>query len=419
MNPRATSLLTLPVLALLVAGCATSNPNAARSTEVDDVYFSSSDRLAPRYDATASAASAYDPTAPPAADGSVVNPDYNGQADQQNTGQQNYYDDGGYAATPRVTSPYYGSFNQYNSGYAYDPFWSGSSLAIGCGPMYGNGWGPSPFAYAPIFAGPRVRFGVSFGYGYSSWAGPMYGWAGPTFYDPFYSPYWGPSFGYGYGFGYPFCGYGGYGNYGGGWRNGYAQSYYDGAYGGGGIRNGRRVTYGPRLDRSGDRTSAITSSGGRVTRRNDERTVTPGVGGTSYQPSSSGYGGGASRMNSPGRVNAASPSAPAAAFSGGAPPRATRNQPIAQPRVTNQPVPRYQTPPRVMPQTAPQLQPGQRPGLFQRAARNSSNENPNRAEAPTRTYSAPSPAPRSSGSSFGGGGGGGTRSSSGGARRSR
>lgn len=439
MNLRASSLLTLPVLALLAAGCATSNPNAARSTEVDDVYFSSSDRIAPRYSAPTTAA--YDPTAPPAPDGSVANPDYTGQ---QNAGQQDYYG-GAYAATPRVTSPYYGSFNQYNSGYAYDPFWSGSSLAIGCGPGYA--WGPSPFVYAPIYVGPRVRFGVSFGYGwggYSSWAAPMYGWAGPTFYDPFYSPFWGPAYGYDYfGGGYGYCG-GGYGYYGGGWRNGYNQGFYDGAYsGGGGIRNGRRVTYGPRLDRSGDRTSTTAYSGsGRATRRGDERTVAPGAGGSGYQPASySGYGGGASRAAASGRGAAGSAmGAPAFSGSGGAT-RATRapavvnpaqpQQPtyqsqLAQPREGNQPATRYQTQPQVAPQVLPQgaPQPEQRQGnIFQRAARNmSSNESPTRAEAPNRTYSAPASAPRPSGGNFGGGGG--VRSSSGGnngsgTRRSR
>ena len=219
MNPRASFLLTLPVLALLAAGCATSSPGVARSTEADDVYFSSSDRLASRYPAPA-AAPAYDPTAPPAPDGSVANPDYTGQpAAGTGAANQNYYStDNAYAANPRVTSPYYGSFNQYNSGYAYDPFWSGSSLAIGCGyGGYGGGWGYAPMAFVPVYAGPRMHFGVSFGYGwgYSSWAAPMYGWAGPTFYNPFYDPFWGPSYGYGggyggygYGWGYPAYGYG-------------------------------------------------------------------------------------------------------------------------------------------------------------------------------------------------------------------
>lgn len=449
MNLRASSFLILPALALLAAGCATSNP--ARSTEVDDVYFSSSDRITPRYEATASAAPpAYDPTAPPAADGSVPNPDYTGQQDAGQQTQQNYYDGDAYAATPRVTSPYYGSFNQYNSGYAYDPFWTGSSLAIGCGPAWG--WGGPMMAYAPIYVGPRVRFGVSFGYGwgYSSWAAPMYGWAGPTFYDPFYDPFWGPSYyGYGYGWGYPAYGYGGGGYYGGGWRNGYYQGFHDGVYaGGGGIRNGRRVTYGPRLERSSN--GGAYAGGNRVTRRSDgERTVSAGAGGGNYQPATSGYGGGVSRAAGAGRAgNTYSAGAPAPMPSG----RATRvtrqqaysaqpqtsipqqpvkqqpayqqpvpQQPVSQEQpggkmqhdqpvraaVGEQPVPRQQPSPQVAPQ--PEQRQG---GWFQRATRNvntsegnrsESRGSINRAEAPSRTYSAPSPSPRSSGGNSGGG----------------
>ena len=295
MKPRALPFLfALPALALLAAGCATTAPGTARTTEVDDVYFSSTDRITPRYEASAAAPAAYDPTAPPAADGAVANPDYTGQGATGAAGQQpSYYQGDSYTAVPRVTSPYYGSFNHYNSGYAYDPFWTGSSLAIGCGPTWG--WGGPRFAYAPVYAGPRVRFGVSFGYGwgYSSWAAPMYGWAGPTFYDPFYDPFWGPSYyGYSYGWGYPSYGWGGgYGGWGNGWRNGYRQGFYDGLYAGGGVRNGRRVTYGPRLDRSAG-AAAYTGNGARTTRASGDRAVAPGVGNT-YQPASyGGYGGG-------------------------------------------------------------------------------------------------------------------------------
>ncbi|MBC7448942.1 MAG: hypothetical protein H7330_12875 [Hymenobacteraceae bacterium] len=436
MNLRASFLLTLPALALLAASCATTAPGTARSTEVDDVYFSSADRIAPRYEAASTpTATAYDPTAPPAADGSVANPDYTGQ---QAATQPDYYAGDSYAASPRVTSPYYGSFNQYNSGYAYDPFWTGSSLAIGCGPVWG--WGAPVFAYAPIYAGPRVRFGVSLGYGwgYSSWAAPMYGWAGPTFYDPFYDPFWGPSnYGYGYGWGYPAYGYGGYNGFGGGgWRNGYNQGFYDGVYAGGGTRNGRRVVYGPRLDRSGNGNKVTYAGAGRATRRNDgNRTVTAGAGGGIYQPTTSGYGGGASRAAGAGRTTNEYMASPAA--NGGAI-RATRSQAYTspqqqpayqqpaivrptdqqmptktqaqyqqptQPRIVEEPAPRYQTQPQVAPPAAPQPQQRQG-GWFQRATRNpgGSENSPNiRTEAPSRTYSAPSaPAPRPAGGNSGG-----------------
>ncbi len=459
MKPRALPFLfALPALALLAAGCATTAPGTTRTTEVDDVYFSSADRITPRYEASAAPVAAYDPTAPPAADGSVANPDYTGQGAASGAGQQSsYYQDDSYTAVPRVTSPYYGSFNHYNSGYAYDPFWTGSSLAIGCGPTWG--WGGPRFAYAPVYAGPRVRFGVSFGYGwgYSSWAAPMYGWAGPTFYDPFYDPFWGPSH-YGYGWGYPSYGWGGgwgggYGGWGGGWRNGYRQGFYDGLYAGGGVRNGRQVTYGPRLDRSAG-AAAYTGNGARTTRASADRAVAPGVGNT-YQPASyGGYGGGGVS-----RATRAASAAPAsnyqyqsAAPAPGYPSAPTytndatrksreqisRNSGVApasnQPAYQQQPVRQqadyqqqpvrqqanYQQQPvpdgrkQVQPMPAPA--PAPRNNWFQRTPRNSNESAPVR-QSP-RTYSPPARM-ESGGGIRGGGGGGGGNSGGGATRRSR
>jgi hypothetical protein len=466
MNLRSTSLLltTLPMLALL-AGCASSGP-VAMSTEYDDVYYASTDRTTSRYAAPA-AAPAYDPTAPPAADGSVANPDYNGQVSggQQSTGGTSYYNGDAYASSPRVTSPYYGSFNQYNSGYAYDPFWSGSSLAIGCGP--GWGWGPSAWAYAPIYSGPRVRFGVSFGWGYSSWAQPMYGWAGPTFYNPYYDPFWGSPYGYG---GYGYGGYGyGYSPY--GYGGGYYQGFYDGYYAGGGgyYGNGprRRVTYGPRLDRS---VTGATASGGRggtrATRTPDGggRTVTPGPGtvsGGGYYPAS--YSAAANNR----ATRSSTDYAPATGGgqpvyggnSAGAPTKATRTgrdqavaapsyqQPQAQPQV-GQAQPEYQQSRYQQPavrngrdmssgavaapgkqqyqQQAPAAQPApmvvpeqpRRSGWFDRATRSTGGES-----SGTRESSAPVIRSAPSGGFNGGGGsrssGGGGGGGGGGARRSR
>ncbi len=487
MNLRSTSLLltTLPLLAVL-AGCASSAP-VATSTEYDDVYYASTDRTTPARYAAPAAAVPYDPTAPPAADGSVANPDYNGQVSggqQYTDGSSSYYNGDAYASSPRVTSPYYGSFNQYNSGYAYDPFWSGSSLAIGCGP--GWGWGQSAWAYAPIYTGPRVRFGVSFGWGYSSWAQPMYGWAGPTFFNPYYDPFWGSPYGYGggfgggYGYGYSPFGYSPYGyGYGGG---GYYQGFHDGFYAGGGgyYGNGprRRVTYGPRLDRSvTGRTAASGRGDGRATRTPDGggRTVSPGVPGGGYYPASysAAANGRATRVGS-----AAAPATsgnvgqPTYISNAGQPVRATRQggtreqavapayqQPQAQPgQAAEYQQPQYQQPspairggrdvrnemtgsapstpgstkqqyqnqsvpaPAPVPSVQP-TQPTRRSGWFDRAAQSVGGGN----NGATREAS-PAPAVRStpSGGGFnGGGGGGGSRSSSGGggggggARRSR
>lgn len=423
------------MLALLAAGCATTS-SGIRTTEVDDVYFSSRDRILPSY-APAMAA-----TAAPAADGSVANPDYTGQ---QPAANQDYYDGGAYTAAPRVTSPYYGSFNGYNSGFAYDPFWAGSSLAVGCMPGWGWGGGPM-FGYAPMWGGPRVRFGVSFGYGWggwNSWAAPMYGWAGPTFYDPFWDPFWGPSYGYGAGWGYPMYGWGsGWGWGGGGWRNGYRNGFYDGFYAGGGswggIRNGRRVTYGPRLDRSGDRTTGgyVTNGrGGRTTRADDGgRTIGPGAtNGGGYQPAAyGGYGGGISRANGAVRSGGAAYSgtsggyaAPNAAPTGRISRSAREWVPAGQPQ---QPMgqPSYSQPKSLQQQvyqpTPQQATEGRQGGWLQRAARSMGET---RSEAPSRSYSPPvqrsSPSSsyggggyRSSGGgggSYGGGGGGGSRRS--------
>jgi len=245
----------LPALALLaLGGCATTG--AISSTEPDDVYFSSKDKVTYAAPAagTSYQSSGYQPNGygsastqaqTPAPAGENANPDYQGGTAQTGT-STDYYDDN-YTSYNSVQpsgfgQPYTGpGVSTYN----YTPSWSvapavyaspfgyGTGLSIGYG--YGGFGGYSPFGY---------------GYGYPAYAG---------FYDPFYSPFYSPwGFGYGsglsIGFGYGFGGYGGfgypyYGGFGSPYRygygypgyaygGGYGGGYYDGyGYGRGGARN--------------------------------------------------------------------------------------------------------------------------------------------------------------------------------------
>jgi len=234
----------LPALALLaLGGCATTG--AISSTEPDDVYFSSKDKVtyAAPAASTSYQSSGYQPngygsasTQAQALAGENANPDYQGSTVQQGT-STDYYDDN-YTSYNSVQpsgfgQPYTGpGVSTYN----YTPSWSvaptayaspwgyGTGLSIGYG--YGGFGGYSPF-----------------GYGYPAYAG---------FYDPFYSPFyspWGYGSGLSIGFGYGFGGYGGfgypyYGGFGSPYRYGYAYGggyggYYGGdyGYGRGGARN--------------------------------------------------------------------------------------------------------------------------------------------------------------------------------------
>ncbi|RZK94922.1 MAG: hypothetical protein EOO62_30345, partial [Hymenobacter sp.] len=169
----------LPALALLaLGGCATTG--AVSSTEPDDVYFSSKDRVT--YAAPAAGtgyqSSGYQPngygsastqTQVPATED--ANPDYQGSTTQQGT-STDYYDDN-YTSYNSVQpsgfgQPYTGpGVSTYN----YTPSWSVSPSFYG-----------SPFGYGT---------GLSLGYGYGGFGGysPFgYGYPGyGGFYDPFYS----------------------------------------------------------------------------------------------------------------------------------------------------------------------------------------------------------------------------------------
>ena len=227
----------LPALALLaLGGCATTG--AVSSTEPDDVYFSSKDRVT--YAAPAAGtgyqSSGYQPNsygsastqAPASAQAPATedaNPDYQGGTAQQGSTSTDYYNDN-YTSYNSVQPS---GFGQPYSGpgvstYNYTPSWSvspsfygspwgyGTGLSLGYG--YGGFGGYSPFSY---------------GYGYPGYGG---------FYDPFYSSFYSP-FGYGYGsglsigFGYGFGGFGYpyYGGFGSPYRYGYGYPGY--AYGGG------------------------------------------------------------------------------------------------------------------------------------------------------------------------------------------
>ena len=217
----------LPALALLaLGGCATTG--ALSSTENDDVYYSSKDRVtytAPAagtgYQSGSNQQGDYSSaqTQTPAPAGEDANPDYQGNTTQAGSGTD-YYNNN-YSSYNSVQpsgfgQPYAGpGVSTYN----YTPSWSVSPMAYS-----------SPFGYG---AGLSIGYGYGgfggyspFGYGYPAYAG---------FYDPFYSSFYSP-FGYGsglsIGFGYGFGGFGyPYGGFGSPYRYGYGYPGY--AYGGG------------------------------------------------------------------------------------------------------------------------------------------------------------------------------------------
>ncbi len=222
----------LPALALLaLGGCATTG--AVSSTEPDDVYFSSKDRVT--YAAPTSpyqtqnrgtdygSASTQAPGAAQTPATEDANPDYQGGTQQGS--RTDYYDDN-YTSYNSVQpsgfgQPYTGpGVSTYN----YTPSWSVAPAAFA-----------SPWGYGT---------GLSIGYGYGGFGGfSPFGYGYPayaSFYDPFYSPFyspWGYGSGLSIGFGYGFGGYGGFGYpfYGGGFGSPYRYGYgYPGyAYGGG------------------------------------------------------------------------------------------------------------------------------------------------------------------------------------------
>jgi hypothetical protein len=242
----------LPALALLaLGGCATTG--AVSSTEPDDVYFSSKDKVT--YAAPAAGtgyqSSGYQPngygsattqTQVPASED--ANPDYQGGNAQQGT-STDYYDDN------------YTSYNSVQPSGFGQPY-TGPGVSTY---NYTPSWSVAPMAYASPFG---YGTGLSIGYGYGGFGGysPFgYGYGYPGyggFYDPFYSSFYSP-FGYGYGsglsigfgygfggfggFGYPYGGfgspyrYGGYGYPGYAYGGGYGGGYGDYGYGRGGARN--------------------------------------------------------------------------------------------------------------------------------------------------------------------------------------
>ena len=432
MKNKITTLL--PAVALLaLSSCASTS--GLTSTESDGVYYSSKDRTTQ----TVVASSGYESTGQSQSQVQGIdedtNPEYstsNGNAtDGSNT---EYYDDS-YASrlsrfngstysglsyySPVYTDPYfmggYSAFSPYGLGY-YDPFYSpfgyygGSPFGYGLGGSYlslgfGNYWGARPY-------------GLGLGYG-------------PGYYDSFYNPYYGGL-------------YGGY--YGG---RGYGYSNYGNTYYAGRNDNGRGATlYAPRRDRAREAMSAGRPQPG------SGRLSATSVGGMTASPSSTS----ATTTNpntiatgrSRGRILEETPSQPQSTGGFTSPGtynvreramsdseiRAREGRPgrlseagTANPGTTTSEQPRIDYSGRRRMQqadntsggatTAPQeyAQP-QRRARFSEVYR---NNNTSEQSAPQRTYSQPSrtysepqmssPAPSSSGGSFGGGnsGGGGGR----------
>ncbi|WP_210489539.1 hypothetical protein [Rufibacter aurantiacus] len=206
-------LLILPLLGFLAAGCSTSSN--LQTSEADDVYFSSSDKVT------------Y--VEPVAQEQEVSEADAAGVDDADRDITERVSDPESYAQNRRNSTPYQYSYYDAPFGnpyYAYQaPFYYPGryySRAVMMNPwldpFYDPFYGPSMASmamYDPFWPTPGLSIGIGLGFG--------------RYYNP-----WGYGLGYGYGYGYNPYRYGG--------------GYYDSFYGGRVIAN--RVAYGRRDDRS-------------------------------------------------------------------------------------------------------------------------------------------------------------------------
>ncbi|ALI99251.1 Rossmann-fold NAD(P)-binding domain-containing protein [Rufibacter tibetensis] len=210
-------LLILPLLGFLAAGCSTSSN--LQTSETDDVYFSSTDKVT------------Y--VEPPLEEQEIGDAEFSGTDDASRDITDRVSDPESYARNRRNSStPYQYSYYDAPFGnpfYAYaSPFYSPGryySRAImmdpWMDPWYDPFYGPgmaSMAMYDPFWPRPGMSIGIGLGFG--------------RYYNPW---------GYGNGFGYGYNPY----RFGGG---GYGGGYYDNIYGGRVIAN--NVAYGRRNDRS-------------------------------------------------------------------------------------------------------------------------------------------------------------------------
>ncbi|WP_181306630.1 hypothetical protein [Rufibacter sp. XAAS-G3-1] len=216
MKYTTNKLLILPLLGFLAAGCTTSSN--LQTSEVDDVYFSSQDKVTyvePALDMTVEGA--FSSETNDASEGGditerVSDPGSYAQTNRRNNTpyQYSYYDAPFGNPFYAYASPFYSPGRYYSRAIMMDPWMD---------PFYDPFYGPSMASmamYDPFWPRPGLSIGIGLGFG--------------RYYNPW---------GYGYGYGNPYR-YGGL--YGGG--------YYDNYYGTGGRVIANRVSYGRRDDRS-------------------------------------------------------------------------------------------------------------------------------------------------------------------------
>ncbi|WP_192822968.1 hypothetical protein [Rufibacter sp. LB8] len=226
MNYSNIKLALLPLLGLLVSGC--SGTSNLQTSETDDVYFSSRDKVTyvePVYPTETTEQSQVARNESGEVTERVSDPETYSNT-RRNTNDQpyqySYYD-----------APFGNPYWAYQSAF-YSPsrYYRGIMIDPWMDPFYDPFWGPSMAIYDPWWGRPGFSIGIGLGYGrYNPW-------------------------GYGYGYGYNPYRYGGYGY----------DSYYDGFYRGSAVAS-RNVSYGRRTDRSSntDVAGRNISRGGRGT----------------------------------------------------------------------------------------------------------------------------------------------------------
>ncbi|MFC6996232.1 hypothetical protein [Rufibacter roseus] len=211
MNNYIKKLYLLPLLGFLTAGCSTSS--YLQSSEVDDVYFSSSDKVTysePEYAPASEEVQLADGSYSENIEGRVSDPETYAERRERTPYQYSYYD-----------APFGNPFYAY-----HDPFYfpgryysRAAMMSPWIDPWYDPFYGPSmAMMYDPFWprygTGMSVSIGIGWGRAYNPW-------------------------GYGYGMYNPYR-YGGY--YGGGYYGGFNDFYRSPVA-------ARRVHYAPRNDR--------------------------------------------------------------------------------------------------------------------------------------------------------------------------
>ncbi|WP_205503499.1 hypothetical protein [Rufibacter psychrotolerans] len=203
-------MLILPLAGFLAAGCSTSSN--LQTSEADDVYFSSADKVTyvePAQDLTVEetlAAGTEDDASRDISERVSDPQTYSSRRSSSTPYQYSYYDAPFGNPFYAYHTPFYSPGRYYSRAMMYDPWLD---------PWYDPFYGPSMSSlalYDPFWPRTGLSIGIGLGFG--------------RYYNP-----WG--YGYGYGYGY----------------NPFRYGYYDNYYGGGRVV-ANRVAYGRRDDRS-------------------------------------------------------------------------------------------------------------------------------------------------------------------------